>query len=87
MTRGQAKGMGMVLEDKVQMVCHRAGNMGSIKDTRHRMLTGEERRVHGAEGQRLMVRPPTDKTDGTNKEAVRQKGSVYQQALKQALGA
>ena len=43
--------------------------------------------MRGAEGQRLTVRPPTDKTDGTNKEAKSQKGSVYQHALKQALGA
>lgn len=43
--------------------------MGLIKDIRHRMLTGEERRVLGAEGQRLMVRPLTDKTAGTNKES------------------
>lgn len=60
----------MALEDRVQMVCHKAESMGSIKDIRHRTLT-EERRVHGAEGRRLMVRHPMGKTDGTNKEAVR----------------
>lgn len=60
----------MALEDRVQMVCHRVGSTESIKDIPHRTLM-EERRVHGVEGQRLMVQPPTGKTDGTNKEAER----------------
>ena len=85
MTRGLAKRTRMALEDKVPMVCHRAGSMGSIKDIQRRMSM-EERRVPGVEGQRLMVRLPMDKTDGINNEAIG-KGSVYQQALKRALGA
>ena len=72
----------MALEVRLQMVCHRAGSMGSIKGIRHRMLTEEERRVHGAEGQRLMVQLLTGRTDGTNKEATVQESSVYQQAFK-----
>ena len=59
----------MALEDRVQMVCHRAGSMGSIKDIRHHTLT-EGRRVHGVEGQRLTVRRLMGKTDGTNRKAV-----------------
>lgn len=85
MIRSLAKRTRMALGAKVPMVCHRAGSTVLIKDIQHRMSM-EERRVPGAEGQRLMVRLPTDKTDGTNNEAIK-KGSVYQQAWKRALGA
>ena len=86
MTRGQAKGTGMPLEDKVRMVCHRVGSMGSIKDIRHRMSTGEERRVHGAEAQRLMVRPLTDKTDGTNKASNETNGFCVPTCIEAGVG-
>ena len=66
MTRGPAKRTRMALGDRAQMVCHRVGSTGSIKDIRHRMLT-EERRVRGAEGQRLMVQLLTGRTDGISK--------------------
>ena len=85
MTPDLAKRMRMGLEDKVQMVCHRAGSMGLTKDIRHRMLT-EEQRVHGEEGQRLMVRLHMGKTDGINEGALIQGYSVYQQAFKRVLG-